>query len=123
MSTESREALIEAYFDVLDTEDYDCLYDVFDEDVVYLYPGGEDLEGLDVAMEYFEERRPTEDSEHNLERTVHTDEVSVSEGSFTGFVPGSGPIEADFCNVFEFTPSDDRITYNGVYMRPKERGF
>jgi ketosteroid isomerase-like protein len=123
MNVERRNDLIETYFTALDEAEYEPLREAFAPDVRYLYPGGEHLEGLDETMEYFETRRPTKRSEHTITRRYHTEEVSVTEGHFTGEVPGTGPIRADFCNVFEFDDAEERITYNGVYMRPEDRGY
>jgi ketosteroid isomerase-like protein len=114
VTEEERERLADAYFEALDAPDYDALRSVFAPDIVYLYPDAAPIEGLDDAIRFFEEEKPTSDTDHHITQYVHGPSVTVAEGVSTGLLDGD-PFESHFCDVIEF--DDGRIDRLAVYSR------
>lgn len=116
MNTNTREKLADAYFDALDAPDYESLRSVFATDIVYRYPDATPLEGIETAIRFFEEDKPTSDTDHDVTRYVHGEDATVAEGFSTGVVDGD-PFESYFCDVLEFTEDEERISDLAVYAR------
>lgn len=111
MDVKQRNDLIETYYQAADEEDYDLLVSVFADDVVYLYPGEEDMHGRDEVYEFFTERRQTTNTTHDVFRRVHDETATLCEGRITGELLGEGPFEGAFVGSFEFNDSlIDRVS-------------
>ncbi|RQG94188.1 nuclear transport factor 2 family protein [Natrarchaeobius chitinivorans] len=111
---ESREKLIDRYMDALDEDDFELLRPHLADDVKYTSLVG-DFEGLEEVERFYETERNASDTVHEIDRYVHTDEVSFAEGHTWGQLPDTGRFEANFCIGFEF--ADDNITHISVYVR------
>jgi ketosteroid isomerase-like protein len=113
MSDVDRNSQIDAYFDAMDAEDLEIVRPALGEDFVYESLGG-DLEGFSGLETYMEELRSLSNTTHEVTLRIHDEDASVAEGTVTG-EGEDGPVEAKFCNVFEFGP-DGGITRIGVYL-------
>jgi ketosteroid isomerase-like protein len=116
MNESKRDALIDRYFEIIDSESYDRLDEVFHDDVTLLAPGS-DLDGLEQAISWYENRLTVDDPTHDVRRRLHTETASVCEGWLTGTVPAEGPLEGGFLDVIEFDPSETEITQFAIYTR------
>lgn len=114
MTTESRDDLIDAYFEALDTTDPSVARPALADSFVYESLAG-DLHGHEGLREYITELRSVTDSTHDLDRRVHGESVSVVEGVVSGTGPDGRPAEAAFCDVFEFDDDESAITRIAVY--------
>lgn len=117
MQIAKRNELIDAYYRAADEEDYDHMMSVFDDDVTYLYPNEPDMHGIPDVREFFEERRKTTGTTHDVFRRVHGDDATMCEGTITGEIEGEGPFEGAYVGAFEFDNESEKISYVAVYTR------
>lgn len=117
MNTTRRNELIDTYYEAVDGEDWDRMLSAFAADVEYLYPGEDPMRGHDEVRTFFEERRRTRATTHDVFRRVHDEEATACEGTITGEMGDDGPFEGAYVGVFEFDDNVDRIGYVGVYTR------
>lgn len=117
MDVDKRNELIDRYYLAADEEDYDRLTSVFTEDVEYRYPGENDMHGVGEVREFFEERRQTTGTTHDVFRRLHDDEATVCEGHITGELRGEGPFEGSYVGVFEFDEAGEAISHVSVYTQ------
>jgi ketosteroid isomerase-like protein len=115
MSNETRNDLIDAYFDAMDEEDLEIVEPALADSFVYESLSG-DLEGFEGLREYMEERRSLSNSEHRISRRIHGEEASATEGTVVGDGEDGERVEANFCNVFEFDADERGITRIAVYL-------
>jgi|GEM_PF-349536 len=114
MSDADRNELIDAYFDAMDAEDLELVRPALADDVVFESLSGP-LEGFSGFETYMNELRGLSDTEHELTNRVHGDDATAVEGTVTG-ESDDGPVEADFCDVFDFDADDEEITRIAVYL-------
>lgn len=117
MNTARRDELIDTYYAAVDDEDWDRLLSAFTEDVEYLYPGEDPITGHDEVRQFFEERRETRETTHDVTRRIHDEDATACEGHITGQMGDEGPFEGAYAGVFTFDDEADRIDYVGVYTR------
>ena len=116
MDIDHRNELIDQYYEAVDDAAYDRMVSVFAEDITYLYPGEEPMHGHDEVKEFFEERRPTSETTHDVFHRIHNDEATACEGTITGKMKGDR-IEGAYVGIFKFDDETERISYVGVYTR------
>lgn len=114
MSETDRNELIDAYFNAMDAEDLEIVRPALADDFVYESSAG-NLEGYAGLKTYMEELRGFSDTTHDVTLRIHDETASVAEGTVTGETE-DGPVEVDFCDVFEFDAADEGITRIGVYL-------
>lgn len=114
MSEADRNELIDAYFDAMDADDLEIVRPALADGFVYESLDG-DLEGFAGLETYMNELRGLSETTHEVTLRVHGEDVSVAEGTVTGHSE-DGPVEAEFCNVFDFTEGDEALTRIGVYL-------
>lgn len=117
MDIDKRNELIDQYYRAADEEDYDRLTSVFTDDIEYRYPGEDDMEDVDQVREFFEERRQTTGTTHDVFRRVHGDESTICEGHITGELRGEGSFEGNYVGVFEFDETAEAISHVSVYTQ------
>ncbi len=114
MSDPDRDELIDAYFDAMDADDLEIVRPALADDFVYESLSG-DLEGFAGLETYMNELRGLSETTHEVTLRVHGADASATEGVVTGGSDG-GPVEARFCNVFEFTDDDEGISRIRVHL-------
>ncbi len=114
MSEAERNELIDAYFDAMDADDLDIVRPALAEGFVYESLNG-DLEGFEGLETYMNDLRGLAKTTHDVRLRIHDEAASVTEGTVTGD-SDDGPVEADFCNVFEFSDGDEGITRISVHI-------
>lgn len=114
MSKENRNALIDAYFDAMDTDDLEIVRPVVTDGFIYESLSG-DLSGFSGLKTYMEELRGLSNTDHEITTVIHGETASVVEGTVTG-ENEDDPVELDFCNVFEFNADNEGITRISVYL-------
>ena len=98
----------------MDADDLDIVRPALADDFVYESLAG-DLEGFAGLETYMEDLRSLSNTTHDITLRIHDEAASVAEGIVTG-ESKDGPVEAAFCNVFEFDTAHERITRIGVYL-------
>lgn len=116
MEPDDRDELIDTYYRAVDEADYDRMLTAFTEDVEYRYPGEEPMHGRDAVRTFFEERRETRETTHEVFRRVHDTDATACEGHITG-ERSEGALEGRYVGVFEFDDDARGISYVGVYTQ------
>lgn len=114
MSKADRNALIDAYFEAMDTGDLETVRPALADGFVYESLSGT-LRGFGGLETYMEELRGLSNTNHDVATVIHGETASVTEGTVTGDGE-DGQVAVDFCNVFEFDADDEGITRIGVYL-------
>lgn len=114
MNEGERNELIDLYFEALDAEEASIAKDALSDDFVYVSSAGV-LEGFEGFRTYIDELRSSSNSVHDVTLRVHDEAGSVAEGVVTADSP-DGPVEKQFCDVFEFDENEDRLTRVAVYL-------
>jgi ketosteroid isomerase-like protein len=80
---------VRSYYDYVDADEYESLFALFAEDVVYERPGQPPIDGMDDFQAFYHEGRPLEDGNHEVHSVVaHGDTVAVR-GAFSGVQDGT----------------------------------
>lgn len=107
-----REQLVRSYYERVDAEDYEGVFDLFADDVVYDRPGQEPIEGMADFREFYREGRPLDDGEHTIHDVVADGTVVAVRGTFSGVQDGDR-VEFGFADFHEF--EDGTITERWTY--------
>lgn len=99
----------------MDENNFNTVEAAASDHIQFESPGGT-ASGIDEFREYTEESRIFTDSDHTVVNRVHGEDRSVCEGVVSGETP-EGPVEGDFCDVFEFDKEENQITSISVYTR------
>lgn len=114
MSESDRDELIDAYFDAMDADDLEIVRPALADGFVYESLSG-DLDGFEGLETYMNELRGLSETTHEVTLRIHGDDASATEGIVTGD-SDDGPVEARFCNVFEFDDADEGLTRIRVHL-------
>lgn len=108
----SREA-VRSYYEYVDDEEYESLFDLFAADVTYERPGNRTIEGLTAFRRFYEEERPLKDGSHELLNLIVDEDAIAVRGRFSGKQDGEA-VEFGFADVHVFDDDgniSDRYTY------------
>lgn len=101
MADDPKIATLESYYEYVDAAEYDALFDLFAEDIVYHRPGADPIRGKDAFERFYLEDRPLEDGTHEIhEYLLDGDRVCVR-GHFDGLLDGD-PITFGFADIHRF---------------------
>lgn len=106
MSTEST---VRAYYRHVDNEEYEELFALFSESIVYERPGQGVIRGMDEFRHFYLEERPLTESTHTVEDVVIEEGTAAVRGTFEGRQEGSR-VEFGFADFHVFD-EDGQITY------------
>jgi ketosteroid isomerase-like protein len=106
------ERRVRTYYERIDADDYEGVFDLFAEDVTYHRPGRPPIEGLDALRSFYREERPLSGGEHVVEAVVVDGDQAAARGRFVGEQDGEAVAFgwADF-HVF----ADGRIVERHTY--------
>lgn len=114
MPDDPKIATLESYYEFVDAEEYDALFDLFADDIVYHRPGAEPIRGKEAFERFYLEERPLEEGSHEIhEYIVDGDRVSVR-GEFEGLLDGE-PIQFGFADFHAFR-EDGKIERRWTYV-------
>ena len=109
----ANEEAIRDYYEYVDSEAHEELFELFAEDVVYHRPGQDPIEGMDDFEEFYREVRAIERGTHAvLDLTIEDDTIAV-QGRFTGVLEGQ-QVDFGFADVHRFDDEgliEERWTY------------
>lgn len=113
MPRQAQQAALESYYEYIDSNRYEDLFDLFADDIVYHRPGAEPIRGMDEFRQFYLEERPLEDGTHDID-AYHSDGNTMSvRGRFSGMLDGE-PIEFGFADFHEFN-EDGGIQHRWTY--------
>jgi ketosteroid isomerase-like protein len=95
---------VRRYYELVDAEDYEALFDLFSDDIVYHRPGQPPIEGAADFRDFYYEGRPLEDGSHEVLRVVVDGDTAVVQGRFTGR-QGDDRVDFGFVDIHEFEDS------------------
>lgn len=100
------------YYKCIDRNEYEKIFDLFSEDIVYQRPGQPTIIGIDDLRRFYLEERPLSTGEHEIDSIVVDNQIVAVRGQFSGTQNGSPTIFgwADF-HQFE----DGVITVRHTY--------
>lgn len=105
--------IVRSYYEYVDAEAYEDLFDLFADDITYERPGQGSLNGMEEFEQFYLENRPLEDGSHELyELVVDGDTVAVR-GQFSGVQNGES-VSFGFADVHHFDDDGkiaERFTY------------
>ncbi|MFB6124869.1 MAG: nuclear transport factor 2 family protein [Halanaeroarchaeum sp.] len=107
------EELVRSYYERVDAEDYEGVFALFAEDVVYDRPGQEPIAGMADFREFYLTGRPLEDGEHTIDDVVVEGDVAAVRGEFSGVQDGDR-VAFGFADFHEFDDAGQiarRFTY------------
>ncbi|MFB6081335.1 MAG: nuclear transport factor 2 family protein [Halanaeroarchaeum sp.] len=107
-----REATVRRYYDGVDAEDYEAVFELFADDVTYHRPGQPAIEGMADFRSFYLEGRPLEDGEHVVHDVVVDGNTVAVRGTFAGVQDGE-EVSFGFADVHEF--DGDRIVRRWTY--------
>ncbi|WP_115862807.1 ester cyclase [Halorussus litoreus] len=76
------------YYEYIDAEDYDAVFELFADDVTYERPGQSSLSGMAEFREFYLENRPLEDGSHEVHDVVAEGDTVAVRGEFSGVQDG-----------------------------------
>jgi len=104
---------VRTYYEAVDAEEYERLFALFDEDVVYERPGQDAIEGMAALRTFYLDERPLTAGAHEINSlTAEGDTVAVR-GAFSGRQDGVA-VAFGFADFFVFTDDGTvgrRFTY------------
>lgn len=82
--TDRFEQIVREYYDRVDAEEYEELFDLFADDVTYERPGQETIEGMDEFRSFYLDERSLEDGDHDVEELLVDGRQVAVRGTFEG---------------------------------------
>ena len=108
----SPEDLVMSYYKFVDTGDFESLYSLFSDDIVYKRCEQE-ICGIEDFMNFYENERKI-NGKHTINNIIVNKKYVVTRGVFTGINSNNESIELEFADFFEFDISckiNKRFTY------------
>lgn len=106
-------AVVRTYYESIDAEDYEAVFALFDEDIIYERPGQNDIEGMADLKNFYLDERPLADGSHEIHSLTSEDDTVSVRGEFSGVQNGTG-VAFGFADFFVFTDAGTigrRYTY------------
>ena len=107
------EKTLRSYYDYVDAEDYEQLFDLFAQDIVYERPGQTRLDGIEEFRQFYLEERPIGESDHEVVEMYRDGETVVARGRFEGTLDGE-TVSFSFADFHEFD-DEGEITRRWTY--------
>ena len=105
--------VVRSYYESIDAEEYEAVFALFDDEIVYERPGQDDIEGMDDLRDFYLDGRPLTEGAHEVQSmTARGDTVAVR-GRFSGLQDGDR-VGFGFADFFVFTDAGTvgrRYTY------------
>ncbi|EMA09873.1 hypothetical protein SAMN05443574_11359 [Haloarcula vallismortis] len=112
MSQSNKDA-VRAYYTAIDAEEYDTVFALFDESIVYERPGQENIRNIDALKDFYINQRPLSAGSHEIHSLTSEDETVAVRGTFSG-VQADTAVSFGFADFFVFNETgliERRYTY------------
>jgi ketosteroid isomerase-like protein len=97
----SIESHVRAYYEYVDEEAYEDLFDLFADSIVYERPGQDDIRGMEAFRRFYLEERPLEEGNHTIHDVVVDGDTAAVRGTFSGVQNGTS-VEFGFADFLVF---------------------
>jgi len=104
---------IRAYYDHVDGEEYESLFDLFAEDIVYDRPGHAPLIGKDAFEDFYLNHRAITDGSHTVDEIFVDGLTVIVRGHFEGLLSGE-KVEFGFADIHRCA-EDDSIEHRWTF--------
>jgi len=93
----------QALYDAIDARDWETLPTFFDDQIQYIRPGFDDINGLDVFCHFYANIRTKgiASGAHSIQAVMHDGEQWMVFGRFVGVDPSGNPINTEFGDYFK----------------------
>jgi ketosteroid isomerase-like protein len=98
------EETLKSYYEYVDAEAYERLFDLFADDIVYERPGQARLDGMDEFREFYLHERPIGKSNHEVEEIYRDGETVVVRRRLESTLDGDA-VSFGFADFHEFDDS------------------
>ncbi len=78
------EDAVRSYYDRIDAEDYEAVFELFAEDVTYHRPGQASIQGMEDFRSFYLEERPLSEGDHEVREVVVDGDTAAVRGRFSG---------------------------------------
>lgn len=93
--------LVRKYYERIDAEDYESVFELFAEDVTYERPGQSNLSGMEQFRAFYLEERPLSDGKHEIHHLLADGDTVAVRGQFTG-AQDDEEVTFEFADFHEF---------------------
>lgn len=110
---QTNEDAVRMYYTAIDAEEYDTVFDLFDENILYERPGQENIRNIDALKEFYINQRPLSDGSHEIQSVINEGETVAVRGTFSG-MQGDTEVSFGFADFFVFSETGHikrRYTY------------
>jgi ketosteroid isomerase-like protein len=94
--------VVRSYYESIDAEEYESVFALFDDDILYERPGQVDIEGMGALRDFYLDGRPLTAGSHEIHSLVSEDDTVTVRGTFTGLQDGAR-VAFGFADFFVFT--------------------
>jgi hypothetical protein len=101
MTDDRHREAVRSYYDYVDDEDYEALFDLFASDVVYHRPGQPPIDGMAAFETFYREERPIDEGRHTVDDLVVGAGTVAARGRFEGVLDGQS-VSFRFADFHEF---------------------
>lgn len=113
-STPSRADLVRRYYELVDAQELEQMFALFDDEIVYRRPGYAPLEGIGQFRAFYEGDRIIVKGAHTVTSLVDAGEQVAVEGDFSGTLRDGRTVSLRFADFFGFAGT--RIVRRDTYF-------
>lgn len=92
----------ERYYHVVDRREFENLFRMFTDDVVYERGNYEPIVGMDAFREFYLEVRTIQAGNHTIEEMIVDGESVAVRGTFDGVLTNGSPVHLEFMDLHKF---------------------
>jgi ketosteroid isomerase-like protein len=118
MAGNASKELVEKYYKKVDSEEYEDLFDLLDNDITYEKNYEQTFTGLDEIKDFYQEEIQYQEIEHNLEQILVDGDTASVRGWTTGISKTGDEIGARFA-LFHTFNNDGKIEKQWGYIERK----
>ncbi|MFE2479295.1 nuclear transport factor 2 family protein [Streptomyces sp. NPDC001194] len=100
--TASRESAVREYYERVDAADYEAVFDMFCEDLVYERGGTEAIVGMDEFKRFYLADRIIESGRHEVASIVENGDWVAARGVFTGQLKTAEEVSVNWADFHLF---------------------
>ncbi|KAA9396194.1 nuclear transport factor 2 family protein [Haloarcula sp. CBA1130] len=99
--SQTNEDAVRTYYTAIDAEEYDTVFALFDESIIYERPGQESIRSIDALKDFYLNHRPLSDGSHKIHSLTSDGETVAVRGTFSG-TQADTDVSFGFADFFVF---------------------